>query len=78
MIIAPTGPVLLAPGSTDVSGRMVLVTWVPEANFEALQYVIEIDLKPFDLDFSVDTQRFAYGPVNQALLDSLPPQTEMK
>jgi len=69
---------LLIPGSTDISGRMVLVTWVPEPNFEALQYVVEIDLKPFAPDFAVDAQRFAYGPVSQALLDSLTPQTEMK
>ena len=72
------GPVLLPPNATDISGRMVLVTWVPEEHFEPLQYVVEIDVTPFDTTFQVDMQRFAYGPIVRTLVDGLTPNTEMR
>lgn len=59
-------------------GRMVLVKWVPELHFIPLQYVVEIDVKPFGSNFAIDEQRFAYGAVEQALLEGLTPNSEMR
>jgi len=73
---ASLGPTLLTPNATDISGRMVLLTWVPEAHFEALQFVVEIDIFPYGDTFQVDTQRFVYGPVVRTLVDGLTPYTD--